>query len=415
MGSQGIGCDTPAQDYTIRVPGDYATIAEAIAVACDLDTVLVAPGTYREAGLRLDEPQVFLTGTAPRDSATVAATVIDAERSSPVLEVFDSGLQSTISGLTLTGGLGWYGGGVEVQRGARPRIEWCQIVGNESLTSGGGVLVRGTVAEDESLAIINCRFTDNIAAEKGGGCWLAGEVAEPPVVRVQSCVFRGNSAQESGGGAFGTAVLFERCDFRNNTTLGSGGGLIASNAWLDYCVIEDNQASGGGGAHLTDSEVVGCRIAGNTAENGGGLFLYSWNRVENATLADNRAYEGAGLFLRWLWSRAQINNTVVWGNHGPEIGPDGEPLTISYSIVEGGWPGTGNLAANPRFFARAGLSLLPGPGSPAIDSGDPALEDDLYDWHPWWPGAIPDGARSDMGAYGGPGNRSWLDRERSNR
>ena len=35
-------------------------------------------------------------------------------------------------------------------------------------------------------------------------------------------------------------------------------------------------------------------------------------------------------------------------------------------------------------------------------------EDGLYDSHPRWPEWYPNGARSDMGAYGGPGNADWL-------
>lgn len=56
-----------------------------------------------------------------------------------------------------------------------------------------------------------------------------------------------------------------------------------------------------------------------------------------------------------------------------------------------------------------GFEYLLKPGSPCIDTGDPSIEDALYDRHPRWPDWYPDGARSDMGAYGGPGNRGWLD------
>ena len=47
-------------------------------------------------------------------------------------------------------------------------------------------------------------------------------------------------------------------------------------------------------------------------------------------------------------------------------------------------------------------------GSPCVDAGDPSIEDRLSDWHPKWPDRYPNGARSDMGAYGGPGNIDWL-------
>jgi len=56
-----------------------------------------------------------------------------------------------------------------------------------------------------------------------------------------------------------------------------------------------------------------------------------------------------------------------------------------------------------------GFDYLLRPGSPCIDTGDPSVEDSLYDWHPRWPDWYPNGARSDMGAYGGPGNSGWLE------
>ncbi len=60
-----------------------------------------------------------------------------------------------------------------------------------------------------------------------------------------------------------------------------------------------------------------------------------------------------------------------------------------------------NCSADPRFTdpLKADFHLLP--DSPCIDSGDPDLED----------GCLPPGlgtSRSDMGAWGGPGNCGWL-------
>jgi hypothetical protein len=47
-------------------------------------------------------------------------------------------------------------------------------------------------------------------------------------------------------------------------------------------------------------------------------------------------------------------------------------------------------------------------GSPCIDTGDPTIEDGVADWKPAWPDWHSDGPRSDMGAFGGPGNIDWL-------
>lgn len=57
-------------------------------------------------------------------------------------------------------------------------------------------------------------------------------------------------------------------------------------------------------------------------------------------------------------------NSVLWRNDG--VGGSGSPLA-TFSNVEGGWPGQGNIDDDPLF--GAGTYRL-GRGSPSIDAGD---------------------------------------------
>jgi hypothetical protein len=67
-----------------------------------------------------------------------------------------------------------------------------------------------------------------------------------------------------------------------------------------------------------------------------------------------------------------------------------------------------HIDADPIFRSYRRFDFLLAPGSPCIDTGDPSIEDGISDSHPRWPRWYPNGTRSDMGAYGGPGNAGWI-------
>jgi len=48
----------------------------------------------------------------------------------------------------------------------------------------------------------------------------------------------------------------------------------------------------------------------------------------------------------------------------------GSSPVVTYSDIQGGYSGTGNINANPLFVNAAGGDLHLSPGSPAIDAGD---------------------------------------------
>ena len=64
-----------------------------------------------------------------------------------------------------------------------------------------------------------------------------------------------------------------------------------------------------------------------------------------------------------------INNGIVWGNTPQQIYVDGGSSDITYSNIQGGWAGVGNININPLFVGGGNYHLQP--TSPCIDSGDP--------------------------------------------
>jgi hypothetical protein len=67
-----------------------------------------------------------------------------------------------------------------------------------------------------------------------------------------------------------------------------------------------------------------------------------------------------------------VDNTIVWGNSSTQIVP-GNQITVSYSDVQGGWLGIGNIDANPLFVNAGGGDYRLANGSPCIDAGNNAV------------------------------------------
>jgi hypothetical protein len=88
-----------------------------------------------------------------------------------------------------------------------------------------------------------------------------------------------------------------------------------------------------------------------------------------------------------------VVDCIVWGNAGYQIKAFGAPYNagtsavVSYSCVEGGFAGTGNLAADPLFANASASDYHLQASSPCIDAGDPGSRLD------------PDGTRADMGCF----------------
>jgi parallel beta-helix repeat protein len=96
------------------------------------------------------------------------------------------------------------------------------------------------------------------------------------------------------------------------------------------------------------------------------------SRIVNNTLSGCRhgiyLYEGhAGLG----GGTATIVNTIVWGNTAALELDAHSVVTVTYSDIEGGWPGEGNLNADPLFRSpQSGIYRLLA-GSPCVDTGTP--------------------------------------------
>ncbi len=233
-------------------------------------------------------------------------------------------------------------------------------------------------------------------------------------------------------GAPTSGAVLDGFTIRNGYAAGDGGGLFCSNhasPTITNCTITNNSATNGGGIrcemnsspkiegcsfHANDAvllggaiscymdspiEVTNCFITSNAASNGGGITctFYSCPMVMHSVIALNVAYDRGGGISTYWYSEAVVVNSVIWNNSaplGPQIYAEVSTPDVTYSDIQGGWPGAGNIEADPLFYDDDNFHLAP--DSPCIDAGTPVsvVSDIDGDPRPWQP----NGGGWDMGA-----------------
>ena len=429
---------------TIHVPEDYPVIQLAIWMAVDGDTILVADGTYTGAGNK----DIDLEGKA----ITVVSengpdfTVIDCENDGRGF-YFISGEESDtwLDGFTIKNGFVEYDGGGIYCGSSSPTITNCIITGNRAYDYGGGIL-----CSDSSPTIMNCTISENIADYGGGilcfnssptitNCTITrnrtssspfynngggGILCSDSSPILSDCSISENWCDGFGGGIYcrsNSSPTLTDCTVSGNTTSGKGGGFYCndSSPTIMNCTISMNTAENrGGGIYCCDSspDITNCTIFENKADKGGGIYIRYWSypRITNTTISENVAfdtYAGGAIYCYSPTSSPFITNCILWNDFPNEINRSSGNPNVTYSDIQGGWDGDGNIDEDPQFvpFPIYCFEYLLQPDSPCIDTGDPNIRDWLYDWHWRYPDWYVDGSRSNMGAYGGPGNIDWLD------
>jgi predicted outer membrane repeat protein len=318
------------------------------------------------------------------------------------------------------------GGGIENQFASSPHLTNVFFSGNSADRSGGGMLntdisiptltrvefnrntagAGGGMANVTSHPVLNdVNFTEN-SAELGGG--MVNGVSAPRLTNVN---FSRNTASQGGGMANNqSGPSLENVNFRDNSVTGAGGGMFNSNGSSPYLVnvtFSGNSASdpidtyGGGMANEGSSpNLTNVTFYNNSATHGGGMInrdASSNPSLYNVTFNSNTAVDGGAIANS---GNIRIVNSILWGDNGGEIfNPDGNP-NVSYSIVQGGYPGDGNLNANPLLGSLVDnggftytMALLS--GSAAID----AASDSLCPPYDQRGMTRPQGSHCDMGAY----------------
>ncbi|MBN2272133.1 MAG: right-handed parallel beta-helix repeat-containing protein [Sedimentisphaerales bacterium] len=359
---------------------------------------------------------------------------------------FDFKENTGLDGFTVTGGNAngepsWSsppaGGGIYMDGWGNPTVANCRIVGNTAESGGGvggrscvlaGCLITGNAAWDGgamtsySSLVKDCIVSGNYAEDRGGGISMWGGDG-----RFERCTISNNTTDREGGGIFiadAEPVLVD-CTFRANSAL--AGGAVAADHFDNAaypvfigCAFIGNKADWGGGmySYASSSILTNCIFNGNSAEEGGGMANHFDSRAQmvNCTFAGNSATKGRAVSFdseeppHQFPSNAELSNCILWDGGDEIFNGDGSEISITYSDVQDGWPGEGNIDADPcfvdpnsgdyhlrsergRYWPEHDVWVLDKVTSPCIDAGDP------YDDPSAEP--IPNGDLVNMGAYGG--------------
>ncbi|UXI69031.1 choice-of-anchor Q domain-containing protein [Tahibacter amnicola] len=430
---------------TVQVTSGPMAITDSVTITASRD----APITLRAIGSRL------LSVAAP----TGSASPIDVSLSHLTFQNGDSlplanggallaqGANVSISHCVFSDNTGQEGGAIYTSDAARLVIRSTQFYGNHALGDGGAIRA---VNMDE-LQIVDSTLKSNVGEGTGGAV-----SAIVGVTRVDHSLFGNNQVHPTNanpprgsGGALhveGDRVEIRSSTLYNSTSFWDGGALslqargAAPNlitAQIDESTFDYNSAYERGGAIIARRATLVVDRSlfwSNNADRTGGVIHHSEAgslTLWNSTLHDSHSAQGGaihvrpgvdlsitggtlthlggsgdGLAIRYEGdSPAQLRNTVVFSRSGTDLAGK---FTPSYCLISDPSAatligGTGNLPAgtDPQlgaFSDQGGSSrvMMPLPGSPLIDAGDPVADPD----HTQDQRGLPrvNGARTDIGA-----------------
>ena len=386
----------------------FPSLQSALAVAAGGDIIRMADGSYRPTDTT-DRTHSFVLrdrvaiyggyagyGAADPDARDVVAypTILSGDIGTPESNADNSYHVLTANGLsafTLLHGIivaagnangtgtNQYGGGLYAT-GSSLTLVNCTFSGN-SANSGGGMY-----SVSSAPTLTSCTFNANSAAGSGGSGGGMYNASSSP--KLTNCTFSGNSANYNGGGMVNTtssSPTLIHCTFSSNSAGsggGSGGGLYnsSSSPTLINCAFSGNSASSNGGGVYNVSaspKLTNCTFSGNWMSAGGGSGGGMANRssssptLTNCTFTGNAATFGGAVFNDL--SSPTLTNCILWGNTastGPQIRQSGGTLSVTYSDIQGGYSGVGNIDVDPLLVRN------PSPGLDGLWNG---IDDDHGD------------------------------------
>lgn len=283
----------------------------------------------------------------------------------------------TLADVTFTGNSAERGGGMRSYVSCNPTLTDVTFSDNSAVLYGGGMNIRTS-----QPSLVGVTFSGNEAWEGGG---MYNDSSSPTLVDV---TFSGNSAYYGGGlrnyddsDPTLTDVTF------NGNSADRGGGMYesgSSDPTLTDVTFAGNSATDNGGGMYSaygSPTLINVVFSGNEAAfDGGAMYNAESNSTSgsptliNVTFGGNSAGSQGGAIYNVVVITPTLTNCILWANDatedGDQIYDEGSEMVVSYSDVEDGWDGDGNIEQDPLFVDEGGGDLRLQPDSPAIDAGD---------------------------------------------
>ena len=283
----------------------------------------------------------------------------------------DSG-EAALDGLTITGGSARYGGGIYLV-GTVPTIRNCTVTGNVVQSGGGGIHIVAGAPLVENTVVSGNTSVDG---------WASGIYVSHASPTISASLITGNVARTSGGGmvirSASQATLIATTIASNMASTEGGISLSGDSVLSVYdSRIDGNTAIQRGGMRVSDSTLAMTNtfVVDNRAIAGGPGAIYfqrSSGRLVNVTIANNSASDGPGGIY---YTNDQpdeslvILNSILAFNGNDDLNCSSGTCSVTYSAVQEGFAGSGNISADPRFVDRANGDYHLRGNSPAINAG----------------------------------------------